>query len=137
MRSLEGGLAFISPSFYRVEAEVLEAPNLPRVEFVLRQAPGLLLEAYHVINGIWSNYRDSKTPRLFLVPGLRFLRRVEWEGGWRGRGGGKKVAGIWQIISCRPCSLERWLTFLYCAPQRIPVQCAYLPKVPHLVFLWG
>lgn len=62
-----------------METEALEAPDLPQVELVLRQAAGLLFEAYHVINGIWSNYRDSKTPRLFLVPGMGFLRRVEWE----------------------------------------------------------
>lgn len=69
---------------YRVEIEALEAPNWPEVELVLRQAVGLLLEAYHVINGIWNNYRDSKAPRLFLGPGLRFLRRVGWraEGRW-------------------------------------------------------
>ena len=76
-----------------METEALEAPNPPRVELVLRQAVGLLLEAYHVINGVWSNYRDSKAPRLFLVPGLRFLRRVEREGGG-------KVVRRWQIV-CR------------------------------------
>lgn len=73
----EGCLAFINPSFNRVETEAWEAPNLPQVKLVLRQAAGLLLEAYRVINGLWSNYRDSKAPRLFLVPGMRFLRRVE------------------------------------------------------------
>lgn len=74
-----------------METEALEAPNPPRVDLVLRQAVGLLLEAYHVINGVWSNYTDSKAPRLFLVPGPRFLRRVEQEGGG-------KVVRRWQIV---------------------------------------
>lgn len=91
VRSLEGDVAFINPTFYRAETEALDAPNVPPVELVLRQAAGLLLEAYHVINGIWSNYRDSKAPRLFLVPGLRFLRREEREG----RG---KVVRRWQTV---------------------------------------
>lgn len=99
-----------------MEIEAREAPNWPQVELVLRQAAGLLLEAYGVINGIWSNYRDSKAPHLFLVPGMGFLRRVEWER----RGGGKKVADSWQIISCQACSEERWLTFLSRVPQRFP-----------------
>lgn len=81
----EGCLALINSSFSRVETEAWEAPNLPQVELVLRQAVGLLLKTYHVINGIWSNYRDSKAPHLFLVPGMRFLRRVEgrWSEGGR------------------------------------------------------
>ena len=130
----ERGLAFVNPSFHRVETEALEALNPPRVELVLRQAVGLLLEAYHVINGVWSNYRDSKAPRLFLVPGLRFLRRVEREGGG-------KVVRRWQIVGrsalARPAPWNRWLTFLYCAPRRIPAHRVYQPKMPHLIFLWG
>lgn len=74
-----------------VEIKAPEAPNGPQVELVLRQAVSLLLETYHVINGIWSNYRDSKAPGLFLGPGMRFLRRVEREGGG-------EVGRRWQIV---------------------------------------
>lgn len=81
----------LGQEFHRLETGRPPLPhkNLPRVEFALRQAAGLLLEAYQVINGIWSNYRDSKAPCLFLVPGLRFLRRVEWEAQGRWQGGGR------------------------------------------------
>lgn len=47
--SLEGNVAFVNPTFYRAETEALDAPNVPQVELVLRQAAGPLLEAYHVI----------------------------------------------------------------------------------------
>lgn len=59
----------------------VQGANLAPSPAVSRQAAGLLWEAHRVINGIWSNYRDSKAPRLFPGPGMRFHRRVEWEGG--------------------------------------------------------
>lgn len=80
-----------TPHCIGVEIEGPEALNWPQVELVLRQAVSLLLEAYRVINGIWSNYRDSKAPGLFLGPGMRFLRRVEREGGG-------EVGRRWQIV---------------------------------------
>lgn len=87
----KGALHSSTPYCIGVEIEGPEAPNWPQVELVLRQAVSLLLEAYRVINGIWSNYRDSKAPGLFLGPGMRFLRRVEREGGG-------EVERRWQIV---------------------------------------
>lgn len=128
IRSLEGGLALTNPSLYWVETEALEAPNWPQVQLVLRRP---LLEAHRIINGIWSNYRDSKAPHLFLGRSMRFLRRVEWEGGG-------EVARRWQIVG--ESSLTRpvpWPARVYFYIIRLKSRCnrAYLSKVLHLVFL--
>lgn len=107
-----------TPHCTGVEIEGPEAPNWPQVELVLRQAVSLLLEAYRVINGIWSNYRDSKAPGLFLGPGMRFLRRVEREGGG-------EVGRRWQIVG--KSSLARpapWNAGLHFYTVRLKGVCA-------------
>lgn len=82
---------------------------------VSRQAAGLLWEADRVINGIWSNYRDSKAPHLFLGPDMRFLRRV-------GREGGAEVVRRWQRVG--ESSLARPV------PGPLAYMLSWAPQIP-------
>lgn len=67
-----------------VETETLQAESLPQ--------PGLLLDPYNIISGIWSNYRKYKAPPVFLMPGLGFLGRGEGESTGRWEGGDRQLA---------------------------------------------